>query len=159
MKAKEEFIKGKHAINWVDSNFTKEYGEDELTTGTVLKYKKLTRSMYDRNIIKEYNIQECTLGDVLETMKAATSDMKDGYSNIFYVKGHPSHVVSVSWDGGEWRVRDWGRDDSMWRAGGRVFSSATSDTGSTSTGPLKPLALPNEYCVCERCVKCKKLIA
>lgn len=125
-KIKEEFIKGSHNIGWVDSDFLKEYGDEILKDqAQVLPFHKLTKSMNDSEIIKEFGIQECTLADVLSTMNQATDDMKDGYANIFYIKGHPSRVVSVRWDGGGWGVSTWLRDGVAWRAGLRGFSPAT----------------------------------
>lgn len=126
-KVSDIFKVGENKIGWVDGGFTKEYGNDEFTEGLMLHSSKLSRSMKDSEIIKEFGIQECTLGDVLETLKNATEDMKDGYANVFYIKGHPSLVVSVYWhsDGGEWRVGGWLRGVSSWSGGYRVFSPAT----------------------------------
>lgn len=134
-KASDVFKVGENKIGWVDSDFTREYGNDEMPEfGAVISFQKLTKSMKDSEIIKELGIQECTLGDVLATMNSATDDMKDGYANIFYVKGHPSLVVVVYWrsDVREWSVLDWGRDDNSWGGGDRVFSPATV-SGSVST--------------------------
>lgn len=154
-KAKHVFAKGVNNIGYVDSDFTKEYGEEEVNPGRVLVGKKLERSMTDTEIISEFKVQEVTIGDVFATMNAAPEDMKDGYSNIFYVKGQ-SRVVSVSWRGGEWCVHAWDRG-SGWRAGRRVFSPATSDSQNLNTGTLNPVAL-TKYCECPRCEKCKLLI-
>ena len=155
-KASDEFKVGQNNIGWVDSSFTSEFGDDEIEGGSVLKSLKLARSMTDSEISKEFKVQECTLGDVLETLKNATGDMKDGYSNLFYVKNHPSHVVNVYWRArdGAWYVDGWGRGSGAWDAGRRVFSPATFDSGSSSPKPLDPLKL----CQCDRCGKCGKLI-
>lgn len=132
-KVSDVFKKGEHNIGYVDSSFTTEFGNDEISEGSLLSYTTLKRSMSDSKIIEEFNIQECTLSDVLRTMQEDQPPMKDGYANIFYIKGH-SRVVSVSWDDGEWIVDDWGRVDDGWFAGGRVFSPATvSVTPSTQT--------------------------
>lgn len=154
-KASEEFIKGKNNIGYVDSSFTIEFGNDELGEGKVLTSQKLTRTMTDFEILSELKIQECTVADILATMNAASEDMKDGYSNLFYMKDHPSRVVRVRWHGGEWDVDAWGRED-VWDSGGRVFSLATfgaivSDLDSDS------VTLP-DYCSCEHCPKCGKLV-
>lgn len=125
-KVSDEFKKGENSIGYVDSSFTSEFGDKVITPGTVMQSVKLTKYMKDSEIIKEFNIQECTLGDVLATLNSATDDMKDGYSNIFYIKGH-SRVVLVYWSdvGGLWGVFAWRRDDRDWVGGGRVFSPAT----------------------------------
>lgn len=155
-KVKEEFVVGKNNIGWVDSDFSKEFGEDELTEGKVLKSQKLPRGMYDKEIISELGIQECTLGDVLKTIQEATPDIKDGNWNLFYIKGYPSHVVSVHWSDGEWDVDGWNRGDG-WVGGRRVFTPATPfESGASSTSPSSPLKL--DICECERCSKCGKRI-
>lgn len=154
-KASEEFVKGKNNIGYVDNSFLNEFGNDELGLGQgkVLTFQKLTRTMTDSEIISELKIQECTVADILATMSAAPEDMKDGYYNIFYVKGH-SRVVFVFWDVGRWGVVDWDRGGG-WGSGRRVFSPATgpsaSELGSGS------MALP-KYCECARCEDCGKLI-
>lgn len=134
-KASDVFKVGENKIGWVDSDFTREYGNDEMPEfGAVISFQKLTKSMKDSEIIKELGVQECTLGDVLATLNSATDDMKDGYANIFYIKGHPSRVVRVGWSdvGGGWRVLTWRRDVRDWLDGIRVFSPATV-SGSVST--------------------------
>lgn len=148
-KVNEVFIKDSHNIGWVDSDFTKEYGDEILKDQSqVLTFHKLTKSMNDSEIIKEFSIQECTLADVLATMNQATDDMKDGYANIFYIKGHPSHVVSVRWSDDEWCVFTWRRGGRTWSAGGRVFSPATEakrigalDSETLTLGPNKYVEL------------------
>lgn len=152
MKVSDEFVVGKNNIGWVDSSFTKEYKDEEILPGAVLPFQKLTKNMYDADIITELKVQECTLGDVLEVMKNAPEELKDGYSNLFYIKGHPSRVVRVYWRGGEWHVFDW-RRGAYWDAGSRVFSPAT---GALVPNPLLSETL--EFCSCERCKKCGKLI-
>lgn len=146
-KVSDVFKVGENKIGWVDSSFTNEFGNDELNSGLVLpQSQKLTRPMNDSEIIKEFGIQECTLGDVLATLETATDDMKDGYANIFYIKGHSSRVVRVSWYSGygEWDVYVWLRVDNSWIAGSRVFSPATV-SGSVSTLNSETLALSPKY--------------
>lgn len=132
-KASEEFVVGKHNIGYIWDSFKNEFSNDKLTPGKILSFQKLSRDMKDSEIISELGVQECTLGDVLATLDAATEDMKDGYWNIFYIKGR-SRVVRVGWDAGrgEWSVNDWGRDDYSWSAGLRVFSPATGPQSSSS---------------------------
>lgn len=147
-KTSEEFAQRKNNIVYVSSSFTEEFGEDEILPGTVLKFTKLGKRMADSEILKEFNIQECTLGDVLATLNAAKEDMKDGYSNIFYIKGH-SRVVHVHWSGGGWGVDVWFRGVVAWRGGYRVFSPATDAVA------LNPLSL--EYLTLEAAIKiCKE---
>lgn len=38
-----------------------------------------------------------------------------------------SCVVNVNWNGDEWNVNTWKRDDNDWNAGNRVFSPETGD--------------------------------
>lgn len=153
MRVKDEFVKGKYNIGYVDSDFTREYGSEEFELGSSLKSNKLIRSMKDSEIIKEFGVQECTLGDILETIKNATPEMKDGYSNLFYVKGHGSHVVVVYWGGDDWGVRGWDRGDGTWGGDSRVFSPAT---GTQSLSPRSSDTL--EFCSCERCKQCGKIV-
>ena len=148
MKASEEFIKGKHNIGWVDSAFTSNFGSDTFQMGSALKSHTLTRSMSDSEIIKEFGIQECTFGDILATLKDASEDMKDGYANIFYVKDHPSRVVDVNWNDGEWFVRDWYRGDGRWYEGRRVFTPATGALNNRSMD-LESLTLENAIKICK----------
>lgn len=156
MKAKEQLEVGKNNIGYVDSDFIKEFGEEEITPGKVLKFQKLGRSMTDSQIISEFKIEECTLGDVLETMKNAPEELKDGYSNLFYVKDHLSHVVYVVWRGDGWHVLVWLRGDRGWHSVRRVFFPATADTGNHSTGPES--TLPLDICDCKRCEFCGKRV-
>ena len=152
-KASDVFKVGINNIGWVDSDFTKEFGNVEITEGRILPFQKLRRIIYDSEIISELKVQECTLGDVLATMQNATEDMKDGYSNIFYISGHPSHVVRVGWRDSGWRVGTWPRGH-YWSAGLRVFSPA-NDSGTLKTSPESPVTL--EFCECKRCGQCGKL--
>lgn len=154
MKAKDIFKVGENKIGYVDSSFTKEFGEEEITGGSVLKFQKLPRDMKDSEIISELKIEECTLGDVLQTLNNGLEEMKDGYYNIFYIKGH-SRVVGVGWRGDEWDVGGWSRDGRRWHGGARVFSPATSDSGMVGPKSSETLSL---YCECAKCPKCGKLI-
>lgn len=147
MKAKEIFKVGENNIGYVESSFLQEFGDEEITEGSVLRFDKLPRYMTDSEIIKEFNIQECTLGDVLATLKAAPEELKDGYWNIFYIKGH-ARVVLVRWYGSGWLVDVWGRDGNGWRAGIRVFSPAT-ETRVLGTGSSDTLTLENAIKICK----------
>lgn len=124
-KASEVFKIGEHKIGYVSNSFISEFGNEDVFPGTELSFQKLPRNMNDSEIIKELGVQECTLGDILATIDSITDDMKDGWSNIFYVKGH-SRVVFVHWVAvlGEWGVDAWLRGDDSWNAGFRVFSPA-----------------------------------
>lgn len=130
--ALEVFKIESHSIGYVSNSFLTEFGSDDVFPGAALSFQKLARNMNDSEILSELKIQECTLGDIIATLDAATSDMKDGNWNIFYVKGH-SRVVDVRWsaDGGEWDVRDWRRDGGSWDGGVRVFSPATESCSSS----------------------------
>lgn len=122
-KVTDEFVKGKNSIGFVSDSFISEFGNEELSEGKILSFKKLPRTMNDSEIIRELKVEECTLSDVLETLKNPSADLKDGYSNIFYIKDH-SRVVDVYWDDGESAVFGWLRGGS-WRVGFRVFTPAT----------------------------------
>lgn len=156
MKAKDVFKVGENNIGYVSDTFIKEFGNEEITKGNILPFQKLPRYMSDSEIINQLKVQEVTLSDVLETLKNAPQELKDGYSNIFYIKGC-SRVVGVYWgsDGGGWGVRSW-RRGSVWDGGHRVFSPANSGAGSVSPSPESTLTL--EFCECERCPNCKKII-
>lgn len=134
IKAKEVFKVGENKIGWVDSDFKKEYGDEEVSEGKVLTGQKLGKNMTCAEMIKEFDVQECTLGDVLATIQNATEDMKDGWSNLFFIKDHPSRVVVVTWSSGYggWGVRDWSRGDRAWLEDNRVFSPATGSSNSSS---------------------------
>ena len=144
-KASEEFMVGKHNIGYIWDSFKNEFGNDEVSPGKILSFQKLPRDMKDSEIISELGVQECTLGDVLTTLDAAGEEIKDGYWNIFYIKGH-SRVVGVRWCDGEWLVRGWVRDDFSWFAGGRVFSPAT---GARSSSPKSSGSLTLESFISE----------
>lgn len=153
-KVSEEFAKGKNNIGYVSDDFLREYGNEEFELGSMLKFDKLKRDMKDSEIIKEFTVEECTLGNVLALIQNRLEVTMDGYANIFYIKGHPSRVVRVYWGGGEWVVDVWYRDGLTWSEGIRVFSPATG-TLTPSTVSSDPLA---DFCKCERCPKCKKII-
>lgn len=143
-KVSEEFVKGKNDIGYVESSFTSEFGNEEiLSSGSILKFQKLSRDMKDSEIINELKIKECTMSDVLATIKNATEDMKDGYANIFYIKGH-SRVVGVGWGGSYWSVGGWRRDDDRWGEGGRVFSPATDSVESIADSLLLAIKICKE---------------
>lgn len=148
-KAKDEFVVGKNSIGYVDSDFKREYEDVELpSSGSVLKLHKLGRSMNDSEIISEFKIEECTLADVLKTLKNATSEMKDGYSNLFYIQGNTSHTVVVFWDVRNWSVGAWDVDDYAWDGGTRVFSPAT-DTITPSSSPSASITLDEAIRICK----------
>ena len=119
IKALDEFKQGKNNIGFVSSSFISEFGNNEIEKGSVIPFQILKKMMTDSEIIKELGVKECTLGDVLETLKSAPKEIKDGYWNIFYIKGH-SRVVSVYWFSSSWHVSTW-RRGGRWGEGSRVF--------------------------------------
>ena len=119
IKFSSEFKVGKNNIGFISSFFLEEFGKEKLGTGSVLPFQTLKRSMDDSEIISELGIKECTLSDVLATLKSAPKEIKDGYWNIFYIKGH-SRVVSVYWFSSSWHVSTW-RRGGRWGEGSRVF--------------------------------------
>lgn len=100
----------------------------------------LPRNMIDAQIESELKPGYCTLGDVLAFLEEAPKKYKDGNWNLFYT---PAFVVSVRWNGDEWRVSAWGRDGRGWDADSRVFSPATNSKALKSK-PLDTLTLPDE---------------
>ena len=144
IKFSSEFKVGKNNIGFISSFFLEEFGKEKLGTGSVLPFQTLKRSMDDSEIISELGIKECTLSDVLATLKSAPKEIKDGYWNIFYIKGH-SRVVYVGWDVSSWRVDTWVRG-SYWDGGERVFSPA-NEILTPSSSPSESLTLPNELIV------------
>lgn len=133
MKTSEGFVVGKHGIGYVSSSFISRIGDTEFEpVSAPPRAITLPRDMNDAVIESELKPGICTLGDVLAVMDSSDKAFKDGYANIFYL---PSCVVLVYWYGGEWSVDDWGRDDSAWSAGGRVFSPASGRSSTVSSGP------------------------
>ena|SRR3990167_1719147 len=157
VKASEVFKVGTHGIGYVWSSFLEEFGNDMVLPGSALSFQKLPRSMKDSEIISELGVKDCTLGDVIATIDAATPDMKDGYLNIFYIKGH-SRVVLVFWHAGEWYVGGWDRGDASWGEGRRVFSPATGALSSSpkSSDPLTLEILAARIEKIEKKLKIKK---
>lgn len=120
MNSQEEFVVGKHGIGYIGSYFKASlYGQTFDPVQTVSVPVVLPRSMKDAEIEKEItNGKYATLGDVLAVLDSEDPAFKDGNLNLFYL---PSFVVRVDWDGGEWDVRAYDRDDSDWPQGRRVF--------------------------------------
>lgn len=122
LKASEEFMVGKHSIGWIDSDFTKAFGNDEFDEVAAPTFQKLVKSMKDSEIETGLKPGICTLGDVLAFLKNPVEEYKDGFSNLFYFS---EFVVYVNWYGGDWYVNTWYRYDYSWFAGYRIFSPAT----------------------------------
>jgi hypothetical protein len=125
LKASEEFVKGKHGIGYVSSDFNRAFKDAEFSlVNTPPTFQKLPRSMNDAEIESELKPGICTLGDVVSFMENPPEGTKDGYYNLFYT---PAFVVRVRWGAGRgvWRVFTWGRGDGRWGSGSRVFSPAT----------------------------------
>lgn len=124
MKSSNEFAVGKHNIGWITSDFKKYFDDIEFDVRAMPTFQKLGKTMKDAQIESELKPGFSELGDVVAFMDSAPEECKDGYANLFYF---PSCVVDVSWVsfGRGWDVHSWGRGDSAWDAGERVFSPAT----------------------------------
>lgn len=146
MISSTEFVKGKHNIGWVDSDFTKHFGDTEFSEKAIPTFQKLQRRMTDVEIESELNPGICELGDVFAFLKNAPEECKDGYWNLFYF---PAFVVLVYWyaGGGVWLVLEWGRDGFDWSVGFRVFSPATrhSESKPSDLGDFVPRAEFEEW--------------
>lgn len=128
MKVSMEFVKGKNGIGWVDPDFTKAFGEVEITERAMPTFQKIGKDMADAQIESELKPGMCEMGDILSFIKNPPEECKDGYSNLFYT---PSFVVSVGWIDGEWGVYASHRDDYAWSGIDRVFSPATVSSVSS----------------------------
>lgn len=147
LSADKEFQVGKHSIGWIDSVFHERVGgKKEFSISSMPTLQKLDRDMTDAEIESELKPGICDLGDVLAFLDNAPKECKDGYSNIFYFS---AFVVSVYWDssGGGWGVDVWGRDDSGWSQGYRVFSPAT---GSLKLKSSESLTLESAIKICKK---------
>jgi hypothetical protein len=134
--AKNEFQVGKHNIGWLDSDFTKYFGESKFGKQSIPTFQTLPRQMDDSEIESELKPGLCELGDILAFLKNPPEKSKDGYANLFYTS---SCVVRVRWhvDDRRWCVSTWRRDGSGWSAGRRVFSPAT-DSETLGKQTLRP---------------------
>jgi len=137
MKTKDEFVVGKHNIDWVSNLdcLPKTFEPVE----AMPTYQLLPRTMTDAEIERELQPRLCTLGDVLYFLEHAPQECRDDYCNIFYTA---SCVVYVRWhaDYGEGYVGTWRRGDGAWGRGHRVLSSAT-DTEKLGNGHSDSMSL------------------
>lgn len=143
MNSSTEFVKGKHGIGWVSSDFANRFKDVFFEERPMPTFQKLPRAMSDATIESELKPGLCELGDVLAFLENAPEECKDGNWNLFYFS---AFVVNVYWFAGigEWFVSTWYRDDDEWFADDRVFSPATvrsdaktSDLGSSDTSALE----------------------
>lgn len=144
LKAKEEFVIGKHGIGWVNTDFTKFFGDMEFEPTAMPTFRRLEHNMTDAEIMAEYKAGLCTLGDVIRVLDSDEPKYKDGYFSIFYVKGLGGvFAVYVFWgsDRGQWGVGVWRLDDGTWGAGSRVVSPSVA-TQSLDASTLKPSDIP-----------------
>lgn len=139
LKASEEFVSGKHNIYYVNSRFTEEFKDTQFEQRPVPTYQKLARSMKDVEIEYELKPGYCSLGDILAFIENASSECKNGYSNLFYF---PQFVVGVRWSDGDWDVYAWYRDGSVWLGNYRVFSPATGTIDTKSSNLESSDTLP-----------------
>lgn len=139
LKASEEFVSGKHNIYYVNSRFTEEFKDTQFEQRPVPTYQKLARSMKDVEIEYELKPGYCSLGDILAFIENASSECKNGYSNLFYF---PQFVVSVHWSGDEWSVSAWNRGYGGWYDSHRVFSPATGTIDTKSSNLESSDTLP-----------------
>lgn len=122
MNSAVEFVKGKHNIGYVDSEFQTRFKDVEFSVRSAPSFQKLPRSMNDATIESELKPGFCELGDIIAFLDNPPEGTKDGNWNLFYT---PAFVVRVYWDDGEWCVYAWRRFGYEWRDARRVFSPAT----------------------------------
>lgn len=140
MKTSNEFIKGKHSIGYVSSDFEKYFGNTEFEAKTVPAYQVLPRRMNDAEIEGELKPGISELGDILAFLDSAPTECKDGNWNLFYTE---AYVVLVRWDAefGVWDVHAWGRGVGRWCGGFRVFSPVTETSKPSDLSSLETLTL------------------
>lgn len=150
MKTKEYFKEGKNDIKRVGNNFTNWFDGTSFTPikNPKLVFKKLETSMNDAQIIEKWSPEPVTLGVLAYALEnpAKTNLLKNGYTNIFYIKDKDSvlRAVRAFWyaDDGGWDVGAGEVSNPYaWDDGSQVFSLkflAPSET-SPDTQSLKPL--------------------
>lgn len=132
---------GNFGIGYVSSDFVAEFGAPEVESEKFqFRSVDLPRSMKDSEILAEFKIEEITLNQLAYLLETGEGMLKNGYSNIFYIKGYPSKVLSVYWSSGygAWDVLCWSRGE-VWRVSRRVFSP---ETGSQILSHSDPSVVP-----------------
>ncbi len=121
---------GEVPFSWVDSDFTKHFGEMELEIANPLIGTKLPRSMESEEIQEELKPDFVSPSEVWETLKGLEHDTWA----LFYVQGDAgSLLVNAHWydffDG--WRVYAYPVSYSyQWHAGYQLFSRNSRGTGT-----------------------------
>lgn len=142
MKANKYFVTGKNNINWVDSDFTKEFGDHtiELVEDFEPQIRKLEKYMTLKHMQEELKPEEITINDLVHILKTSDKLIKDGYPNIFFIKDSKC-AVSVSWSSDGWSVYAPSVEHPVgWNAGGRVLSR-DFDTENKTLSPSDTLPL------------------
>lgn len=117
MLASKYFVAGKNNIRWIDSDFTKEFGDHDLKLIEDFEpqIRKLKKYMTLKQMQDEFKPEEVTISDLVHILKTSDKLLKDGYVNIFLIKGS-KWAVRARWRGGGWVVyassvgspREWG---------------------------------------------------
>lgn len=128
MKTSSFFKEGKNNIGWIGLNFQENFGNSSFTIPQELKLesRKLERAMLDKEILDEFKPEESTLGELAYAIK---NDLlvKDGYSNIFYIKDDKGVLwaVRARWGdvGRAWVVEAYSVEDPVrWISGRHALS-------------------------------------
>ncbi len=125
MKPSQEFIKGKHRIGNIGSDFLTRLGDKEFGEKSMPTFQVLSQDMTDAEIERELNPGICDHGDMLTFLDNAPKEFLDGRACIFYF---PSFVVTVYWSvsGGGWIIDVGLRGFYKWSASRRVLSPANN---------------------------------
>jgi len=85
---KNYFISNKNNIDYVGNQFLKVFGkmEFEIPKKLKLKIKVLEKDMNNKEILAEFRPKESTLGELVWAMKNEERMLRNGYSNIFYIR-------------------------------------------------------------------------
>lgn len=143
MKTSKYFVTGKNNINWVDSDFTKEFGDHtiELVEDFEPQIRKLEKYMTLKQMQNEFKPEEITISDLVHILKTSDKLLKDGCANIFFIKGS-KWAVDVLWGSDGWGVCAFSVERPLkWDAGRQVLSRRFLDTENKTFSPSDALPL------------------
>src|SRR3990167_3965796 len=93
---------GKFNIGYIGSNFQEHFGYEEVKPKKCkLEFRVLEKSMNDKEILAELKPQEVTLNEFVYILEHDKDLLKNGYTNIFYIrdKNGTLWAVSACWGG------------------------------------------------------------
>lgn len=143
MKTSKYFVADKNNIGWVDPDFTKEFGDHtiELVEDFEPQIRKLEKYMTLKQMQEEFRPEEITISDLVHILKTSDKLLKDGYANIFFIKGS-RWAVYVGWNGDVWNVYARSVEDPIeWCAGHQVLSRGFLDTENKTLSSSDALPL------------------